>query len=277
MINLIADAIIVTAGSWLLVKKYFWSRLFTELILNWFILFFSQIILVGLILGIMGRLYFLNVFMAHLFILVAITLSCHSKKMPSLWKPDLHFFMNSNLFLFIFSIFVSFFLVKLYVTLVNPLVYPDGLQFHLAFPAHWIVNGNLDNPFQIFGSVPILNPNGIETSSGSYYPINVQLFFTWLMLPLRSAFLADAGQTPFFFIGIIAVYSILRKYNVKRNIALLSGFLWVLIPNIFKQLRIGSNIDVICAVLFLLVFYTLLLLKFNFTFKNVSIIHGFFG
>ncbi|MBU0548425.1 MAG: hypothetical protein KKH57_06740, partial [Candidatus Omnitrophica bacterium] len=110
--------------------------------------------------------------------------------------------------------------------------------------------------------------SGFETSSGSYYPINAQLFYTWLMLPLRNAFLADAGEAPFYIIGIIAVYSILRKYDVDRRIALLSGFVWALIPNIFKQLKLGSEIDVICAVLLLLVFECILLLREDFTLSN---------
>ena len=50
--------------------------------------------------------------------------------------------------------------------------------------------------------------------------------------------------------------------------ALLSGFLLVLIPNIFKQIKTAAQIDVICAVLLLLVLFALLLLKFNFNFKN---------
>jgi hypothetical protein len=119
--------------------------------------------------------------------------------------------------------------------------------------------------------MPILNPASLETSAISYYPMNAQLFFAWLMLPLRNAFISDLGEVPFYIIGIITVYSILRRYSVNVKIALLSGFLWVLIPNIFKQLRTSSQIDVICAVLFLLMFYTLLLLKENFNLKNTAL------
>jgi len=172
------------------------------------------------------------------------------------------------LLIFAFAVFLSFFLVKTYVNLITPTQSPGSMQGHLAFPATWIVNGNLTNPFQIFGSIPFINPSGFETSSASYYPINAELFYTWLMLPLRNAFLADAGEAPFYIIGIIAVYSILRKFEVSRDFSLLSGFLWVLIPNLFKQLKIGSEIDVVCAVLFLLVFEALLILHAEFTFRN---------
>lgn len=272
MINLIAEFIIVACSSYMLVNKYFYTRLISELILRSFILFFGQIVLVELLLGGMGKFYAGNVFLMHLTILVLTLLACRKEKFV-FFKPDLDYFFGSNLLIFAFSVFSAFFLVKIYVNLIGPVICPDSLQVHLAFPAAWIVNGNLDNPINIFGSLPILKPGTLEASASSYYPINAQLFFAWLMLPLRNAFLADLGEAPFYIIGIIAVYVILRKYDVSKKIALLSSFLWVLIPNIFKQLKTGSQIDVICAVLFLLVFYSVLLLKTEFAFRN-SILFG---
>jgi len=269
MVYLIAEAVIVAASSWLVARRFFDNRLFSELILTSFLLFFAQIVLVGLLLGMAGKLYFWNVFLAQVLIFISAVIFCYKKGKVFSAKPDLDFFINNKLLLFAFAVFSSFFLAKAFVNLINPPISPGSMQQHLVFPATWIVNGNLNNPFQIFGSIPILNPAGFETSSASYYPINAQLFYTWLMLPLRNAFLADAGEAPFYVIGIIAVYAILRKYNVERGIALLSGFLWALIPNLFKQLKTGSEIDVICAVLFLLVFLTALLLKQDFTLKNV--------
>jgi hypothetical protein len=68
MIILIAEVIIVTISCWLLTKKYFGIRLFSESILIWFMLFFAQIVLVTLFLGIIGQLYYLNVFITHLLV-----------------------------------------------------------------------------------------------------------------------------------------------------------------------------------------------------------------
>lgn len=268
MIILAAEALIVIFSSWILTKKYFCIRSFSESILIGFLLFFAQIVLVELLLGSLNQLYYQNVFIAHAAILLAVALAYSKQNLPLFEKPDLRFFISSNLLIFAFSVFTAFFTIKAFYNLVNPPLSPDSLQFHLAYPATWIVNANLDNPFFVFGASPIVHPGSLETSSLSYYPINAQLFFTWLMLPLRNAFLADLGEAPFYIIGIIAIYAILKSYNVNRKVALLSGFLWALIPNIFKQLRTGSLIDVICSVLFIMVFYTLLLLKNNFTIKN---------
>lgn len=267
MITLIAEIIIVACSSYMLVNRYFYTRLSSELILRSFVLFFGQIVLVELLLGSMGKLYAGNVFLMHLTILVLVILVCRKEKL-GLIKPDLDYFFNSNLLIFAFSVFSAFFLVKIYSNLITPAISPDSLQVHLAFPATWIVKGNLNNPVNIFGSIPMFFSGSLETSASSYYPMNAQLFFAWLMLPLRNAFLADLGEAPFYIIGIIAVYVILRKYDVSKRIALLTSFLWALIPNIFKQLRTGSQIDVICAVLFLLVFSSLLSLKKDFSFRN---------
>ncbi|MCX5699376.1 MAG: hypothetical protein NTX01_06735 [Candidatus Omnitrophica bacterium] len=269
MINFMAEAMAVTVSSWLLTKKCWGIRLFSQSLLIWFILFFAQIILVEMILGIFNLLFFNYVFFAHLLILIIVLSVGSSRKIIGVWKPDLEFLVNSNLFLFVFSVFSAFFLVRTCVNLIIPSVFPDGLQVYLSFPATWIKSGNLDNPVGIFATSSILNAKYLETSSTSYYPINAQLFFTWLMLPLRNSFLANLGQAPFYIIGIVAFYSILRRYGLNRTIAFLSGFLWALIPNIFKQFRHGAQIDIICSVLLLLFFYTILLLKQDFVLKNV--------
>ena len=273
MLYLIAQILAVTISSWLLARKYFRIGSFSDSILVCFILSFAQIVLVELSLGIIGRLYFGNVFIAHLLFLLAVALVYIRKDAPALKKPDLQQFAGSNLILFAAAVFFAFFIIKTYYNLVTPPQDADGLLYHLAFPASWIKSGTLNNPIFIFLSKPVISPGSLATSSPSYYPINGELLFTWLMLPLRSAFLADLAEAPFYFIGIITVYSILRKYNVNNRIALLSGFLWALIPNIFKQLKTASNIDIISAALLLLIFFTLLLMKFSFTYKN-SVLFG---
>ncbi|MDO8662424.1 MAG: hypothetical protein Q7K98_04295 [Candidatus Omnitrophota bacterium] len=271
MISLIIEILLVSVSSYLFVARLFRTRIFTEFVLIWFLLFFGQIILVELSLGAIGKLYLSNVFFAHFLIFLIALLSFQPKQAVNAIKPDIELFFKYRLLLLALSVFICFFSVKTFVNLINPPISPESLQYHLAYPAVWIRSGSLDNPACIFNAMPIAFPKWRELSFASYYPINAELFFTWLMLPLRNAFLADIGEVPFYIIGIVAVYSILRKYNLKNSVALLSGFLWVLIPNIFKQLRTGSQIDVICATLFLLMIYTTLLLKGNFNFKYAAL------
>jgi len=268
MLGLLVETIFVIFGSWLLAKKYFKIQSFCESISVCFLLILAQIILVELFWGIIGRLYFINVLVTHFLIFLAVYFIYFRKEPFTYCKPELAPFVNSNLLLLAASVFFSFFTIKSFLNLINPPLDADALQYHLYFPAAWIKSASLDTPFFIFGSGPIANPGSLATSAHSYYPVNAELFFTWLMLPLKNAFLADLGQAPFYIVGIIAAYSILRKYSVNKALSLLSGFILMLIPNIFKQLRVASMNDVICAVLLLLVFEMLLLLKFNFTLKN---------
>lgn len=273
MIILIAEILMVIASSWILTKKYFCIERYSDSILVSSLLFFAQIILVTTFLGIIGKLYLVNVFIAHFLILSVVLLFFLRKTIPFPTKPDLKPFADSKLLLFAVSIFVSFGLVSVYKNLINPPLDADSLIYHLVFPASWIKSGTIDNPFFIFASKPTLYPGSPIDGFPSYYPINGELFFAWLVLPLRNAFLADLGEVPFYVVGIIAFYSILSKYNVNGKIALLSGFLWALIPNVFKQIKVANNLDVICATFFLLVIFTLLLLKSNFTLKN-SVLFG---
>ncbi len=268
MISLIIEILLVSVSSYLFVTRLFDIRIFSEFVLVWFTLLFAQIIIVVLSLGTIGKLYLSHVLFAHLCIFLIALLFNQPKKTFIIIKPNIETYFNSKLVILAFSVFICFFSVKTFVNLITPPIDAESLHYHLAFPAAWIRSGSLNNPMYMFSAMPIAFPKLLELSMPSYYPFNAELFFAWLMLPLRNAFLADIGEVPFYIIGIIAVYSILKRYNVKDKIALLSGFLWVLIPNIFKQLKTGSQIDVICATLFLLMIYTVLLLKENFTLKN---------
>ena len=239
---------LVALSSLFLTKKLLEKSGFADFVISWFTFYFALIILVELCLGIFDRLFLLDMFIAHLVILCAVLLSFKGYPYRQIIpKPQISFIFQNKFLLFSGSVFLSFFLVKLWVNLINPPLCADSLQYHLTFPAVWLRNANLNNPIAIFGS----KPTSAELTALTYYPINAELLFFWLMAPLRNAFLADVGEAPFYLIGIVAVFSILRKFSISKDIALFCGFLWALIPNIFKQLRTASQIDVMCAVLLL--------------------------
>ncbi|MDD5356060.1 MAG: hypothetical protein PHY56_05960 [Candidatus Omnitrophica bacterium] len=271
MIVLILINLVVIANAVIIAGNFFKAKGLAEFTLTAFILFFAQIVLIELILGSLGLFYFSNVFLINLLIFTVTVLIYRRNLVFFPAKPDIEPFIRSNLLLLAFSVFSAFFLAKSFINLINPPWCPDSLQYHLTFPATWIRNGNLNNPFVIFGGVFNSAYPRLETSGISYFPINAELFFAWLMMPLRNAFLADIGEAPFYIIGIIAIYAILRRYSVNKKIALLSGFIWVLIPNIFKQLKAGSQIDVICSVLLFLVIFTFLMLRKKLSIRNACL------
>jgi len=266
MITLLLANAIVTLSAFILVKAFFPERKGVDSFLLGFLFFWAQIILVEMVLGTMGMFYLSLIALAHCIILMAL-LFFSSRVKVCLLEVDIAFFLSNKPLLFVTAVFLGFFLPLFFINLVNPPICVDSQQYYLAFPAFWIKQGNLINPVIVWGT-----PRGVQAfSCVTYYPINAQLFFAWLMLPLKNAFLADVAEAPFYLIGILAIYTILRKYGLKREAAIFCGFLWALIPNILRQMANGSQIDVICAAMLLLVLNALLVLKAEFNLKNALI------
>lgn len=228
-----------------------------DFIISCFMLFFAQIVLVNLILGISARLHFYNIFILHLIICVSSFLFLRKKAQFQVLHLNAGFIFNNKLLFFAISVFFGFFLVKLWNKLINPPVFPDVLQYHLSFPATWIRNGNIVNPLVVYGK----NDHFVNIIAMTYYPMSAEFYFHWLMVPLRNAFMADVGQAPFYILGILAIYSILRKFSLKKETALFLGVLWALIPNLFKQMGKGALADVMASAVFLIVLNYILALK----------------
>ncbi|MDP2927671.1 MAG: glycosyltransferase family 39 protein [Candidatus Omnitrophota bacterium] len=252
---------------------YFSSILFlqqtlADFCLSWFTLFFAQVIIVELFLGLSQILYLPNVIFLHLTVFLIVYLFTRRKPRFEFKIPKVNFIFENKILLLAIAIFLGFFIIKLWVNLINPPICPESHQYHLSFPAFWLKNGNLINPISVFGAWPI----SADLTALTYYPMNAELLFFWWMLPLKNAFIADVGQAVFYLLGILAIYSILRKYSLKNNTALLVSFLWAIIPNVFKQIRNGTQIDVMCAALFLMVLNYLLILNKKFNYKNALIL-----
>lgn len=250
------------------------TKNFVDFLLLYFTVFLGQIILIVLSLGIVGQLFTPNIILSEFAIaFVSFYFYYADKAKVVINRPNFDFILNNKILLLAICVFIAFFVSKFWFNLTNPSVCADSLQYHLPFPAAWIQNGNLNNPIVVFGS----QPTSAELSALSYYPVNAELFFFWLMFPFRNAFLGDVGQAPFYFIGILAAYSILRKFNLKKETAFLAGMLWALIPNIFKQIRTGSQVDVICAALLLVFLNNLIILARQLNLKNSCILGASLG
>lgn len=245
---LILATTIVGTSSFILASSLSRNNNFVDFIINWFTLFFAQVVIVTLGLGIISRLFLYNVVACHILVMFVAIFFLGRHNYFKSNKPDILFIFENKPLLIALGLFLGFFLVKFGLNLFNPSVYADVMQYHLPFPASWTKYGNLINPIVIFDKN---NPNILNALS--YFPINAEIFFFWFMLPLKNAFLADVGQAPFYIIGILAIYSILKKLSVDRKTALLLGLIWALIPNILKQMEYGALVDVICAVIFLVV------------------------
>lgn len=250
---------IVAVGAYQFLKLFGLTCLLDNL-LAYALLFCSQIIITELVLGIFGRLTLTNLIILNLAVLlVALPLLRREPPLKGLKFSLVSDLLKNKLIAFAFSCILGFGIVKVLVNLINPPFGWDSLNYHFTFPVEWIKYANLVNPITIS-----------DDPSPTYFPMNGSLIFVWLVFPFKSAFLADAGQLPFFILCFIAVFAIARKIGVSREYSALAASLFVLIPNFFKQLEIGY-VDVMLTSFILIAINFLLLLNENFNLKNLVI------
>ncbi len=218
-------------------------------------LYFAQIVLTELILGMMGKLFLSRLFMLNLLAALFFSSCCRYRQTalaPAGIKSEVAGLLKNRVVLLLFSLIAGFAAVKGFINLINPPFGWDNLSYHFVFPVEWLKSGTLDNPITL-----------CDDPSMPYYPINASLFFLWFMLPLKNVFLADLGQLPFFAVSLAAVYGIARKLGASKEHAFYGAAMFVLTPNVFKQIEI-AYVDVMFASVFLAGLYFLCALNEKF-------------
>lgn len=262
MLNLVIMNIIVIFSAGLLMRYFFGFKDIIDYLLAFFLLYFAQIVLSQELLGIFNILSLMNVILLNLFILVVIFAFIKSLKLKPAYdlKAKLEeaasgINLNRAQF-FCLAAIAAFALVKVGINLVNPPFGWDSLNYHFTYPVEWLKYGNLDMSISISGDPSV-----------SYYPINGSLFFLWFILPLKSVFLADLGQVPFFIAAFFATYSLGRKLNLSKEYAFFSAAIFTLVPNYFKQLKV-AYVDIMAACMFIIALNYLFLLYKERSAKN---------
>jgi len=249
----------VVSSAFLIAYKAFSFSSFTDSLLCLGLLYYAQVILTELILGIFGLLYMNNLILLNLAVLLTAWLFTHKRAVHSCGLNIREVFtqiFSDKAALLVLSVLVGFGLVKLCINLVNPPFGWDDLNYHFTFAVEWLKHGNLKTPITVF-----------DDPSPSYYPLNASLIYLWLMLPLKNVFLADLGQYPFFILAFLAVYSLSRKAGLERQASFVAAGIFLLIPNLFKQLKIAYA-DVMVAALFLSSVNFILLLSRDFSWRS---------
>jgi len=262
MITLIFMNLVVGTTAFLVNYKILRFPDFIDSLLSFFILYFAQIIVTELILGITGLLFIDNLILFNLVILFIIWFITRNKEayLNFTGRRDvLSGFFRNKVILFLITVIAVFASVKIFINLVNPPFGWDNLNYHFTFPVEWLKHGNLENPITIS-----------DDFAPTYYPLNGSLIFLWFILPLKSVFLADLGQVPFFILAFLATYNIARKLSLNNESSFYGAAIFLLIPNFFKQLHI-AYVDVMVAALFLSCLNYLCLLYREFSSKNLLI------
>jgi hypothetical protein len=102
----------------------------------------------------------------------------------------------------------------------------DTLSYHLHVPATWLTDRRLEIVPAVFGD-----------PSSAYAPSNLELWFAFLMAPLRSDYLAGTGQIPFAALAALAIVAAVREAGGPRTGALAAALAFLLVPEIWQQAR----------------------------------------
>lgn len=116
----------------------------------------------------------------------------------------------------------------------------DALWYHLPIVGYMIQDGAIHE---------IPNHSFIHQFI-NIFPKNIELYFLWNIIFLRSDIIADLSQLPFTIIGMLTVYSIARKLEAPREYALYSSLLFFFTPIVILQ-STTNYVDVAISVLFL--------------------------
>ena len=227
---------LVLLTSYRLARKYIPAENTSCRLLSLAVIFYSQIILIPLFWGILGKLSLGNLILSTLIIFSVVFFIVKPKKSNSPIFVLPQEITANKIIVFCVSVLLGFALVKIAINLVNPPFGWDSLNYHFSFPVEWMKHKNLANPITINDD---LGP--------SYYPINGSLIYLWGMYPLKNVFMADLGQIPFFVISFIALYGICRKFNISREYSFYAAGLFTITPNYFKQLEIAYVDVLVCA------------------------------
>jgi len=122
--------------------------------------------------------------------------------------------------------------------LMPPLAW-DCLTYHLTFAALWIKKGTL----LIFNA-----PDQIQYA---HFPINGEIFSSWLLLPFHNDLLVNTMNFPIILLGGVSCYSIARELGLSRKEASFAPALLCFTPAIYSQITteyIDNTVFAFCSV-----------------------------
>jgi hypothetical protein len=117
----------------------------------------------------------------------------------------------------------------------------DALWYHLPIVGNIIQSGAIRE-------IPV---NSFIEQFINIFPKNIELFFIWNIIFLKSDVIVDLSQLPFAVAGVFTVYSLALKLNINEKYAVYSALLFFFTPIIILQ-STTNYVDVSIAVLFLL-------------------------
>jgi hypothetical protein len=223
---------------------------FVDRLTGTFVLALAQIVLTEMLLGIIFRrlhmipLMALNLGISSV-ILIAVLRAIDVKTVINEIRDEVRglvrLIRGDVILLLVFTVFVILIVYIVFLGYLFPPYTWDGLWYHLPIVGRIIQSGAIQEypaPFMIDQFMNI-------------FPKNIELFFIWQIIFLKSDLIVDLSQLLFALAGILTVYSIAVKIGVDRRYAIYSGLLFFFTPIIILQSK-AAYVDVAVSVLFLI-------------------------
>ncbi len=123
------------------------------------------------------------------------------------------------------AVLIAIFVFRLWSGLHPTTFLYDTLSYHLHMPATWMHDRRIAIVPAVFGD-----------PSPAYAPANLELWFLFLLAPMRSDYLADVGQLPFAALAACAIMTAVRDTFAARATAVACAVLFLLIPEVWTQM-----------------------------------------
>ena len=227
---------------------------FTDRLIGTFILSLTQIIFTEMLLGVVfKKLYAMPLFLLNTAISSGVLILALRQKMQTTAylkdifqevKNKINWFFSvikgDLILLCIFGLFLISVCWMIFLGYILPSYTWDALWYHLPMVGYIMQNGAIQE-----------NPTPFLISFINTLPKNMELFFLWNTIFLKSDIVVDLSQLPFTIAGVLTIYSMCIKLKIKREYAIYSSFLFFFTPVIILQ-STTNYVDIGVSVLFLI-------------------------
>ncbi|MBI4849369.1 MAG: hypothetical protein HY808_12485 [Nitrospirae bacterium] len=227
---------------------------FVDRIIGAFILGLAQIIATETLLGVVFRklfaapLFWLNISISAIVLIYAVSGSRNKQSFAQdifseIRNSIITFFDTMKSDLIFLIIFVLFFISACWIIFLGYL-FPsytwDALWYHLPIVGYIMQSG----------AIKEVSNHSFINQFINIFPKNIELFFLWNIIFLKSDVISDLCQLLFTFIGMLTIYSIAVKLKVGEKHAAWAGLLFFFAPVIILQSS-TNYVDIAVSVLFL--------------------------
>ncbi|MCM8803729.1 MAG: hypothetical protein NC833_00540 [Candidatus Omnitrophica bacterium] len=189
-----------------------WCEFFSIFI----IFFYSQILGISIILGLLNLLYPKYIILSFLLILVLILPFIKKIKIPEIKGIDKKISV-------ILSIGFSAHILHILTIFLLPPLTTDGLLYHLPFAVHYYKTHSISLPNLYFTDIGM-----------TYYPIGGEIFYLFSLLSEKE-FLFKYTQFPFLILGSLSLFLISKSFGLSDFLSVVSALCFSLVKPIFNE------------------------------------------